>query len=460
MAKNLQLELVYPSGTVTFAVEGSYLPRWEPTYRFNVNPPEVVELRQVWEFQQVKFISTTVSGLWTTAGNINTLLSILATRGTGHFTSARLIADPSGTPTTLITLGPSDYEKFAVEALEGELDAVTPRASWNKSAAFTLRVSAVRKFEDAQGIVDFQQTVRITFPRGLERVEAVTTITTKEGTSAVTKAASYAALDSTNYGSDYLYETGIDADGIDYEYEDADLVNGRTPTLCRATSIIQQQGVDVGTTGPSGSLAEAFYQTTVETTAKEVITRYVAQAVGANASAWVLSRKPSGSLSRDVLVTEPSGLLVRGEWEIKTQRTTSSGAETSMVVEVEITGGGPDIDFEPTVGGFEPVMFEGGVLPWVARVSVSVERTGGSGRHSELRLPGPPGEPWIFIPNESTEKDPYRVEAEKGTDEAQDKWKREAVLVFKAPRAPDEPVSLAMARAQPVASYRYPGQLT
>lgn len=459
MAKDLQLELVHDSGTFVFAVEGEYVPRLEPVYRYNVNPPEIVELRQVWEFRQCKLVSSTAAGLWAGAGGVAALVALLSTRGAGHPTSARLV--DVGASTTLITLGPADYEKFAFEILEGETDAATPRASWRRTAAFTLRVSAVRKFTDARGIVDFQQTVRVTFPGGLQRIESVMTITTLEGTSAVEKAAQYAALDSTNYGSDYLYETGAGADGIDYEYEDADTLNGRTPTVCVATSAIAQQGVDCGTTGPSGSLSAVLLQTETETTADETITRTIAQAVGPNAESWVVSQRPGGSLSRNLIVREPSSRLVRGEWERKTQRPDSATGETSSTtVEVTITGGGRVYDYEPATGDFEPIEYEGTFIPWVARVAITVERVGGSGRFSELRLPGPPGEPWRLQRDESEEKEPTRVPTEKGADALQARWRREATLVFRSVRAPDEPVSLAMSKVSPVASHLHVGQLT
>ena len=97
MAKALQLELVHNGGTFVFAVEGEYLPRWEPIYKLAANPPVVAEMRLTWEFRQCKLVSSTVAGLWVGAGaTIATLNTLLETRGTGHPTAARLIRDPSG----------------------------------------------------------------------------------------------------------------------------------------------------------------------------------------------------------------------------------------------------------------------------------------------------------------------------------------------------------------------------
>lgn len=455
MPKDVELRLNYTSGTVTFAVEGDYLPRWEPVYRFNTNPPQIVEMRQVWEFRGARLVNTTTSGLWT---SIASLLGRIGTRGTGQLTSATLVATPSGTPSTLLTLGPSDYEKFAVDVLDGELDPTVPAASWRRSATFTLRLSAVRKFDDARGIVDFEQSVSVTYPQGLRRVELTTTITTKEGVSAVGKAELYAGLDVAAYGSDYVYETGAGASGIDHETEDADQLEARAPTVCRSVSILQQQGVDAGTTSAAGSLSSVLYQVTTERTSEEVRTRTVAQAIGANAEAWVLGRRPAGALARDVLVLEPP--LVRGEWEQVTQRVSPTGEESAMTVEVELTGGGAALDWEPVSGGYEPVVFEGGLLPWTARVSVEVERVGGSGRLSELRLPGPPPEPWRFVQAESLEGDPHRVPGERAVDATRDRWRRKALLVFRSVSPPGEPVAAAMLAAPPRATYFYPGQVS
>ena len=452
MAKTLELALVHSAGTFVFSVEGEYFPRWEPTYRFNIDPPEVVELRLAWEFRQVKLVAATPAALFAGAGaTIATLAGLLGTRGLGFPTNATL---KNSGGTTLLEFG-ATYEQFIIEVLEGEADAETPRSSWATSAAFTLRLSAIKKNGDARSIVDFQQTVRVSYPGGLHRLSVETLITTKEGTSAVTKAGLYATLDSTAYGSDYLYETGIGSDGIDYDYDDADLVNSRTPTVCRAVSTIQRKGVDVGTTGPSGSLADASYSIDTQRTAKEVIVTTTAEAIGANAMSWVLSLKPGGSLFDSRIFEERASRLVRGTWVKRTQRTTADG-ETTVEAVVEITGGGPALSYEPVAGGFEPLEFEGAFLPWAARVTVTVERVGGSGRLSELRLPGPPGDPWRFDQNASTEQDPFRVQTEKGTDDAQDRWKREAVLVFRSVRPPDGPVAVALAAAPPIATYFYP----
>lgn len=462
MAKALELQLVHASGTFTFSVEGEYLPRWEPVYRTNANPPVVTEMRQVWEFRQCRLVASSVTGLWTGSGaTIAALRALLETRGSGHPTSATLVADPSGTPTTLVTLGPPDYEQFQIEALDGETDTATPRASWRLSAAFTIRVSAVKRNADANGMVGFIQTVRITYPGGLRRVEQTTTVTTREGTSAVDKATTFGALDVANYGSNYWYVTGARGNGVDVEYTDADEVNSRTPTVCTVTSVLEESGVDVGTSSAAGSLTAPSYSVNVRTTAQEVVTTYTAEARGDNAEAWVMSKKPGGSISDTNVFREPTALLVRGTWEKRTQRTDPSTGETSSAeVRVELSGGGPVEDFEIAAGGFEPVLFEGGMQPWQAVVTIAVERTGGSGKLSEMRLPGAPGEPWRLVRGESVETDPIRVLAEKGADSSQDRWRREARLVFRSARPPEAPLSETIAAQPRVASHLYTGQVS
>ena len=186
MAKATQLELVYSGGTLVFDVEGEFIPSWQPVHKLNANPPVVTELRKVWEIRQAKLVSTTVAGLWTAIGTLDT--AILA-RGTGHPTAARLIRDPSGAAATIITLGPPTYEQFMVEGLEGETDALTPHASFRKVACFNLRVSATKKNPEAvTGLVGFDQQIAYSYERGLTRVRARTQITTAEGTDARTKA--------------------------------------------------------------------------------------------------------------------------------------------------------------------------------------------------------------------------------------------------------------------------------
>lgn len=451
MSAALQLQITYSGGTFTFAVEGEYLPRWEPTYKVAANPPVVTEMRLVWEFRQCRLIATTVAGLWVGAGStIATLNTMLSARGTGHPTEAKLVRDPAGTPATLITLGPSTYEGFQIEA-EGETDALFPRASWRTSAAFTIRVSAVKRNAEAvTGIVDWDQRVVYRYEAGLAIVEKITRLSTLEGTSAVTKAQTYGALDVANFGSDYTYETNGPY-GIEFTYTDADEVNSRVPTVVECVSRLRQWGVNVGTSGPAGSPDSVGYEVLVRRTAKETITRYTISAQGPNYLSWIASRKPSGPLAVDELRDQKEIRSGTGVYEQKVNAAAAVAGVTE--IKVEITGGAQAIDFEPIAGGYEPVEYVGALLPWQATVSILIERVGGTGQLGELRLPALLGEPWRLDRNASTEGEPYEVHEDDPPDGAQQKWQREARLVYRSAKAPDGPLSPSLRSGAGVASY-------
>lgn len=451
MAAALQLQITYSGGTFTFSVEGEYLPRWEPVYKVAANPPVVTEMRIVWEFRQCRLVSTTVAGLWAGAGStIATLNTMLSARGTGHPTAAALVRDPSGTPSTLITLGPSTYEGFTIEA-EGETDALFPRASWRTSAAFTIRVSAVKRNAEAvTGIVDWDQRVSYRYEGGLAIVELVTRLSTLETVSAVTKAQTYAALDVANFGSDYTYETN-GPDGIDYTYTDADEVNARVPTVVECVSRLRQWGVNVGTSAPAGSPDSVGYEVLTRRTAKETITRYTISATGPNYLTWVASRKPTGSLSIDELVDQKHIRSATGTYEQKVNAPGSTGGTTE--IKVEISGGARAIRFDPIAGGFQPVKRVGAFAAWQASVSILVERVGGTGTHAEMRLPALLGDPWSLDQNASTEGEPYEVHEDDPPDGAQQKWQREARLIYRSAKPPDGSLAVAIRNGTPVASY-------
>lgn len=449
MSAALQLQITYSGGTFTFAVEGEYLPRWEPTYKIAANPPVVTEMRKVWEFRQCRLISTTVAGLWT---DVSTLDTMLMARGTGHPTAAVLKRDPAGANVTLVTLGPATYEGFQIEA-EGETDAILPRASWRTSAAFTIRVSAVKRNAEAvTGIVDWDQRVAYRYEAGLAIVELVTRLSTLEDVSAVTKAQTYATLDVNDFGSDYTYETNGPY-GIEFVYTDADEVNTRTPTVVECVSRLRQWGVNVGTSAPAGSPDSVGYEVLVRRTAKETITRYTISATGPNYLTWIASRKPTGSLAVDELVDRKESRSATGVYEQKVNAASAAGGVTEIVV--DISGGYPALDFDAIAGGYEPVEYVGALLPWQATVTILVERVGGTGLPSELRLPAVLGDPWRLDRNASVEGEPYEVHEDDPPDGAQQKWKREAKLIYRAARAPDGPLSPALRSGQGVASYYF-----
>ena len=118
--------------------------------------------------------------------------------------------------------------------------------------SITLRVTALKVFEDANGIVSFAQEVHSTSERGLNILEWVTTIQTAEGTSAITKAIAFAKIDIANFGAFYAYDTN-NTNGIDYTVVDADEENSRIPTSVVAVSRIKEFGeAKFGSTSGNG----------------------------------------------------------------------------------------------------------------------------------------------------------------------------------------------------------------
>src|SRR5690606_17548649 len=107
--------------------------------------------------------------------------------------------------------------------------------------------------------------------------------------------------------------------------------------------------------GPEGSITDPVYSVNTRTTATEVVTTYTAEARGANAEAWVLSKQPGGSSYESTIFREPSSLLVRGVWERKTQRTDQNGETAHTEVQIVVSGGGEVVDFEPVAGPYDPV---------------------------------------------------------------------------------------------------------
>ncbi|HYE92697.1 MAG TPA: hypothetical protein VEA38_16825 [Terriglobales bacterium] len=456
MGKALQLELSSTSAangsTFKFDVEGEFLPRWEPSFKFSADPPQLTEMRRVWEFRQCRLVSSTTSGLWANSNdNIGTLDLIMGTRSTGRFTAATIKRDPDSANATVFQLGVgTGVEAFTVEFLEGETDALTPAASWRYSAAFTIRISQVTKLTDANGIVGWEQSVSYSYPNGLAQVEMRTRITTREGTSAVTKAQTYGKLDVANFGSAYTYDTN-GTSGIDYLYTDADETNSRTPTVVECVSRVRQWGVNVGTTAGGTSPSEVGYTVATKITAKATEKTYTVSARGPGYLSWVTSRKPSGPLTEDELVDDQANKFATGTWTIKTDRASEDARRSE--ISVEITGGHPALDYEPVAGGYEPIEFNGALLPWQATLHVAVERTGGTGLASELPLPGILGAPWKLDRNASTEGEPYQPAEEKGTDKSQDTWRREARLVYRSARKPSGPVLAELREIPPINSY-------
>lgn len=442
------VQLQIGTAPFTFDVEGAYFPRLEAVYKEAANPRQVVALRETWEFRGCKILSAddTVASTWT---KWLAFRASVASR-TAHPTLARLVRDPAGAAATLVTLGPSTHEQFMIEVVEGETDELAPEASWRKVATCTLRVTAVLKNPEAvTGLVEWEQEVEVTYEDGRQGVEARTRITTAEGTSAVTKAQTYARLTASSFGANFLYETN-GPDGIEYTVLDDDRPNSRVPTIVEAVSRIRGYGISFGTVTAGSAPSSVSYSVTTRRTTDDdgaietqVVTR--AEARGPGAAAFVSSRRPS--VYTDYEEFEDAALdLATGTW---TERRNTSGQKKPRF-KVTITGGRA-AEWEASMSG-PPIYFHGGQGAYTATVDVIREFTGTTAALDSLKLPGPP-EGWTVHQDESQEDDPELVQ--EGATAAQNKWRRTIRLVFRCGVLPTTPVTELLRAAPEVDSYFY-----
>lgn len=462
-SKRLELQ-IQGSTNFTFDVEGAWFPSWQPVYKEAANPPEIVEMRQVWEFRDCKIRGETTEALW---DSLLAFIARLETRAS-HPTYVRLVRDPSSANVTELTLGSGGgHEKLGFEVVDGGLDNLVPDASYNTTATFTLRVSATKKFADATtGIVGWEQEVETRYENGLRVLEWRTTITTAEGTSAVTKAQTYAAIPTSALGGNHLYETGNDssASGIDVVYTDADEQNSRTPTVCVAVSRIREVGIGVTNNGPGDAPDSVSKVVTVRTTSDEITTTTIASASGGGDSVaynWVVGQAPSTWAEKEITKDDALHTAV-GTWVQRKAKDSSSSASvagpTKSTIEVEITGGAPAEQWIPRPNGLPPYRAANGAFqPWTATVTLTVERLGGNGSRDELAFPGEVSvsDGWFLDRNSSSETEP--VIAERGADSDQHKWLRKARLVYRRGSEPPVTVLDLLNRSQSqVKSYLYP----
>src|SRR5688572_10089932 len=139
------LEILSPQGTFRFDVPGSFEPRLEPTWKEAAEPPELTELREVWEIPGARLVASdgdpaTFWNEWAA------FLALLRVRGPGFPVSVRLVRDPPGA--VVWTLGPPTHERFRVEQLSAGREDQVPRAAWQVLAPVTLVISAVQRFAD------------------------------------------------------------------------------------------------------------------------------------------------------------------------------------------------------------------------------------------------------------------------------------------------------------------------
>lgn len=456
MATAVQFELQGDSSNFTFDVEGTYFPRLEAEYKTAANPPQIVALREVWEIRGARLTNDALSpsSLWT---EWVALRSRLATRGSSFPTYARFVI-PGGA--TLHTLGPSTHEGFLVEVLESDPRDLTPEEAaggWRTVAPVTLRVSAVQKFADANGIVGWEQEVTHRYPDGRHELEWITRITTAEGTSAITKAQSYAGIDATALGGTYLYETN-GTGGVELQVVDADEENSRTPTVVVATSRVRAYGVTIGDVTAGSSPSDVSLAVTTRVTAKERITTTTATARGPSALQFVEAQAPA-VFNESEIVDEQAQMFASGTWSQREESSTASGDRTDKSktgITATIVGGLPAIDFEPVADAGDPVQFLSACkLPVAATVDIALEAVGPSFDINTLPLPGHPGDDWVLDSAASSEGEPTL--AEKGANEAGNKWTRAARLVFRRSKAPSQGGGIleSIAKASKVPSHIY-----
>lgn len=446
MAAALQLQIHASGGDFAFDVEGEWTPRVEPVYRAASEPPELEQLLWTWEFRGCRIVPAdgATSTLWT---DVLAFLAYFEDRD-DHPTYARLIRDPSGAAAEVLRIGSPTYESLRFGLIEGEQDPQLAAASWSRTATFGLRITAARKFADANGIVGWQQTVRVAYEAGLRVLEWDTEITTADGTDAVAKAKAFAAIDIAALPA-YSYQTN-GPDGIEWEELDADEVNGRTVTAVQAISRVREWGVTIGASAGGTAPDDVELEVTTETTPEEVRTTTFARARGPNAEQWVLAQKPAGSLFTDRTVLRSATNEASGFWERRTTRTGAAVA-AARVVEVTVSGGGRAVRVRSIAAGLPPVVQRGAFLPYQATVAVTVRRQGGSGLVNELPFPAGLGGPWILDTAASSEGDPYIVE--RGRDSSQHVWERKAALVYQSAEAPGKRPSVELATAADVTSY-------
>ena len=445
----LHLEIHGPQ-VFRFDVPGTFEPRLEPVWKEAAEPPEVTEIHEVWEIRGARLVASdgdpaTFWREWTA------FLDRLRVRGPGFPVWVRLVRVTGSASDVVWTLGPPRHERFRIEQLGAATDEEAPRATWRVLAPVTLVVSAVQRFADPNGIVGWDQETSSRFdPGGLHLLEWRTTITTLEGTSALDKVHRFGRIDIAPFGPSYTYDTN-GPEGVEVVAVDADEAKGRVPTRCTGVCRLKQWGVRVGTSGPGTSPTEVGYSIRRRVERGETSTTIRASARGPGALSWVEGRAPGGAVDSSEVFHEEAVRYAEGTWIVRGEEPTRPGPEPRWQLQTEITGGHPDLDFEPVVGGFEPVLFEGGVLPWRLTVQIRAQRRGGEGKLDELLLPGILPEPWILDRNNSREQDP-RV-AEDSQDPASRLWAREASLTYWSPRKPTASPLAQLEAGTPVGSY-------
>jgi len=453
MAASIQIVLRDSGGgSYIFSVDGELAISQELEYKEAANPPELQKIVETWSISNARITAATPE---LTFDAWQVFLALLEERTGTTFTSAEVRRDTA----VERVLGPSGFQEFKIEAVDTDNDPLSPASTYNTVVPVTLRVSAVKVFADGNGIVSWNQTVSNTYKNALHTLEWQTEITTAEGTNAVTAAQTYAVIPIASYGNTYTYDTN-GPDGIDYDYTDADEANSRVPTKVTAVSKISQWGVTIGTPSAGNSInGDIEYSTETRLDGTNVFTITRARAEGPGALAWVESKKPTlGNIKASSVFNDIARRTARGEWTVlvSTAQVEAGGQAVTTGVSAVISRGGVDVEFVAISGDLPPKRVQGARQAYRLVVSVTTRFTGEFATLSQMKLPAAPGEPWVFIPNESSEDAHARLVV-RGAEAASNEWERSATLVFMSPDVPaQEGINQIFDKLAAVPSYLYP----
>jgi hypothetical protein len=440
---------------VRWDFDGAWTWEREPIYDEASEPPEVEEIREAWTLRGQ--VTTTQDGSLASAWErFSEVRAAFVDRADPIASVGIYSREEDGTETLLLELGGGSFEDFRWDGDSGgEPDRDLPRATSRTLHTFAARFSARLRLPESAigggegtGIVRWEQTYTYEWVNGLARVTAETRIETRAGVDAVEKARTYAVIPIAAFGSSYTYATN-DEHGIDYTILDADARRdpARTPRIVLAVSRIQQWGVDVGTTGPGTSPDRvSLSYTTIENQLETVVVTS-ATAEGPNARTFVRRFRPLNAAESETIET-PSDNGYAATWTVY-----RPSPYTRRTIELELSGGGEAVDWEPVYGGFAPVQFVGALLPYELTVSVVVEKRGGTGEAVEFLFPPLLGAPWVLVESESSETDPVAVDPQPTADRTL--WRRSARLVYRSAVAPEKlPAEQLATVATQVVSYK------
>ena len=390
------------SSPFRFHVPGGFEPRLEPEWQGG----EITELREVWELPGLRLLGTQDT-LW---AEWQRFLGAWKTRAPKP--TVRLLQIQGSNEVEVWQLGPPEHEDLRIETLSVGPDTQIPQATWRSLVPITLLISATQRFADTEGVVGWEQDVSNRYDSGgLQILEWRTRVTTRAGTSAVELARRLGRIDVRPFGDRYSYETN-GPHGVEVDAQDTDERTKRAPTEAEAICRIRQWGVRVGVQGPGAGPSEVGLQRTTRRTSTGVTTTVRASARGPGARRWVEAKAPANASTSEI--TEEEAIRrVEAVWTLE-------GAPTrgrDLVVHTELSGGQAGFDYEPVVGGYPPVVFDGAILPWRLLVKIRAMAADRDG----LRVPQQLPKPWRLDAAGSSEGEP-RPEG--------DRWICESTLLY------------------------------